>query len=1008
MKMRNLFLLSFFCIVRLLTLNFPLTTYQANAQTSNAITTMVEDFANGQNPPILNQFNFNHSFTLNTAWDLGGVTLGDPIPQTPPYALTLYAGNEDRITFNQPNATDYIQSAQVWAYADQAENGLAAGRGRVIFEGTGDTKTFSFSGGVHQWRLFAAAATDVGDSGNVLGEITAVTLDAITINDGRVMFDDLEVASVTPPTRSNLTLTMTGSAMMLNAGDTITYDLTVTNTGPQDAPYVAIYDVLPVGGSFVAGSSSGACSLRVGQVFCNLGTMAVNASRSVTIAAEVGPDACASFANRATVTAQALDSNMADNTAVHTATTSLPACADFAVSQTALPVPPLPGEDSLTYTVTVVNNGPDTTGSGLSFTVPSGVAVTAVTSDSGVNCSESGGVVSCSLDPLVGGQSKQIFVTGDARSTMSGMQMSEAIITPAIADPIPVNNTSRFRFSADPAYSYTIIGELGVGALAAYDDVGGLAINSSGEVAFHVFAEPVPFQASIFGIYRGDGSGPLTSIAVNTDFPPVLADQYREIESSGSVDMNDAGTVVFIERIERDLGLGHEVVQTTILTGSGGALTIIASDSESSGVGFRTYRWASINNLGRVVASYYTGFDDSAVMAYENGQETTLAAAQSGSYWMKFVGQSDNNDYTAFKEERVLTLGTIDTLGLIFPGSSASQTIAQATGSPLDFFSVHPHIGVSDVGGVIYKQTQIDPATGLGVELLKIGNQTVLTELALMNFAGSFSQPKINNHHRYLFEAIGSSQFGTDGLYTGPHPVSNRVVRTHLSTGELLFGSRAIKLRGSAVFDINDRGQVAFAVELVDGRILIIRANPTAEQDQDGVNDWTELGAANQGDGNNDGIPDSAQPHVASTPTLDGAYPITFAVNPNQTLANVTPIPNPSPGDAPNATFPVGHFSFEVRDLDPGAATEVTIYLPSWMTVQSWWKYGRTPGNPTPHWYEFTFDGTTGAEINGTVVTLHFVDGARGDDDLMANGVIVDPGGPTDFPFSTYLPFSQK
>lgn len=978
---------------------------QALAQTGSSVT-LVEDFANGSFPPALNVWNFNHNFTLGTAWDLGGVTLGDPIPQTPPYALTLYAGNEDRVTFNQPSSSAYVQSARVWGYADPAENGLAAARGRVIFTGSGDTKTFTFTGGVHQWQLFEANESDVGDNGNLLGEITAVTLDAVTNQGNRVMFDDLEVESVTPPTRSNLALTMTGSAATVNIGDTITYDLTVINSGPQDAPNVTIADTLPFGGTFVPGSSSSACRLSLGQVLCDLGTLAVNGSRTVTIVAEVGNDACASLTNRATVTAQALDSNPADNTAVHTATTPLPACADFAVSQTALPVPPLPGEDSLTYTILVKNNGPDTSGSSLQFDAPGGVWLTAVSTDSGITCSNGATVVTCNLDPLLSGQSKHIYITGDALATMSGMQMSEATISPVLDDPDLTNNVSRFRFTSDPAYDFTVIGEIGVGDLVAYDDVGGLAINSSGEIAFQAFAGSI-FQPTVFGVFRGDGSGGLTQIAVDTDFPALPADQYRLMGAFGQVDVNDAGTVVFIEEILRDLNVGYEVVQTTVHTGSGGPLTTIASDSENSGVRFRQYGYATINNLGRVVASYRDRFDDSAVVSFENGQETTLATARSGSYWMKFVGQSDNNRYVAFKEEVVLGLGTTDTLGRVIPGGTV-QTVTQVSGSPFDFFSVHPHIGVSDVGSVIYKQVEIDPATGLGVERLKIGSQTMLTELALQNFAGSFTQPKLNNQHRYLFESVATSQFGTNGLYTGPHPVSNRVVRANLFNGELMFGSRVIALAGSYAFDINDSGQVGLAVELSNGRILILRADPVAEQDQDGVNDWTELGAANQGDGNGDHIPDSAQPHVASTTTLDGSYPVTFAVDPNQTLANVMPIANPSPGNTPNATFPIGHFSFEVRDLTPGAASEVTIYLPSWMVVNSWWKYGRTPGNTTPHWYEFTFDGTTGAEINGNVVTLHLLDGTRGDDDLAANGVIVDPGGPTGFPFATFLPTVQR
>jgi hypothetical protein len=58
--------------------------------------------------------------------------------------------------------------------------------------------------------------------------------------------------------------------------------------------------------------------------------------------------------------------------------------------------------------------------------------------------------------------------------------------------------------------------------------------------------------------------------------------------------------------------------------------------------------------------------------------------------------------------------------------------------------------------------------------------------------------------------------------------------------------------------------------------------------------------------------------------------------------------------------------------------------------------FGPEPGNLANHWYRFDFDAAsnTGAVIVGNEVTLHFVDGARGDTDSTANGVITDPGGP--------------
>ena len=68
--------------------------------------------------------------------------------------------------------------------------------------------------------------------------------------------------------------------------------------------------------------------------------------------------------------------------------------------------------------------------------------------------------------------------------------------------------------------------------------------------------------------------------------------------------------------------------------------------------------------------------------------------------------------------------------------------------------------------------------------------------------------------------------------------------------------------------------------------------------------------------------------------------------------------------------------------------------------INSYYKYGPMPGNPDDHWYEFLYEAQsgTGAVINHgdseTVIELSFVDGRRGDGDLTADSIIVDPGAP--------------
>ena len=168
-----------------------------------------------------------------------------------------------------------------------------------------------------------------------------------------------------------------------------------------------------------------------------------------------------------------------------------------------------------------------------------------------------------------------------------------------------------------------------------------------------------------------------------------------------------------------------------------------------------------------------------------------------------------------------------------------------------------------------------------------------------------------------------------------------------------------------------------------------------ADQDQDGVSNDTEDGAPNGGDGNDDGTADSQQPEVASFPnTVDGTY-VTLATPAGTTLVGVAAIDNPSPGNAPDGVeFPIGFCDYTVTGVDVGGSVVVTVYPASGAVVNVYYKYGPTLGNTNDHWYPFMFDGQTGAKVFADRIELYFVDGARGDDDLTENGIIVDPGAP--------------
>ena len=164
-----------------------------------------------------------------------------------------------------------------------------------------------------------------------------------------------------------------------------------------------------------------------------------------------------------------------------------------------------------------------------------------------------------------------------------------------------------------------------------------------------------------------------------------------------------------------------------------------------------------------------------------------------------------------------------------------------------------------------------------------------------------------------------------------------------------------------------------------------------SDTDKDGITDDIE---ALKGDANKDGIPDNQQANVASSEN------ITIISAPDTTLRDVTITTNGEP-DNQGITFPVGVLDFKLEGLTPGAATTVNLLFAQDQPYNTFWKYGQTADNSQDHWYEFLYDGETGAQFFDTnddgkadQIALHFVDGKRGDADLIANGVIVDPGAP--------------
>ncbi len=127
--------------------------------------------------------------------------------------------------------------------------------------------------------------------------------------------------------------------------------------------------------------------------------------------------------------------------------------------------------------------------------------------------------------------------------------------------------------------------------------------------------------------------------------------------------------------------------------------------------------------------------------------------------------------------------------------------------------------------------------------------------------------------------------------------------------------------------------------------------------------------------------PQTGEP-VELTPPTENNWQITAA-----STATTDSVGTPPPA---NVSLPHGVVSLQLEMGTAGSSATVVLTYPEPLPAGTrYYKFGRTQANPTPHWYVFS-----GAVISGNTITLTLTDGGAGDDDLTANGVIVDPGGP--------------
>ncbi len=330
---------------------------------------------------------------------------------------------------------------------------------------------------------------------------------------------------VTPA--ADLSIAKTDSADPVNPGQAFTYTLTVTNNGPSDASGLTVSDTVPPQFT-VTGASSGAGSCgNVGNVVtCTLPTLANAGTWAITVNVTVNASTPGgTYTNTATVSTTTADPVPGNDSASQP--TTVGSSSDLAITKSDGVVSVSLGA-SVTYAITLTNNGPPAAPAGITITdtIPSGTTAT----ESEVDCSISGSVFTCATSAvLVVGASVtyRLTVAVPAGYGPTMLSNSATIASSPIPDANAANDTA-----TDIDTVTALSADLSVAKTDSADPVDpgqsfnyAIVVTNAGPDAATnvVVTDTVPPSVSVTGVDSTQGSCTAAGNAVTCSLPSLAA-----------------------------------------------------------------------------------------------------------------------------------------------------------------------------------------------------------------------------------------------------------------------------------------------------------------------------------------------------------------------------------------------------------------------------------------------------------------------------------------------------
>ena len=387
---------------------------------------------------------------------------------------------------------------------------------------------------------------------------------------------------------ADMALGMIPQPAVVMAGNNLTFSMAVTNLGPSATTNVVVAQLLPPNATFVSASASQGTYVQSGNVVSfSLGPMAARGTASLSTVVQPSDQGTNyTIYSTANVSSEQPDFNEANNTAV-TRSIVTPAQADLAVGLSAAPNPALVG-GTLTYTVSVTNNGPSSASSvAVTNVLPTSTHIQSVTVSQGTTTTL-GNVILWSL-------TNKLAMGASATATITVTPTAQGQITATVSagarefDPLPANNTASLTTSVGPAADLAI-------SIADYPD----PVVAGGNVTYQI-------------VVTNQGPSTATSVIVNDVLPaPVILVSTNP--SQGTVALTNGALAWTIGTLGNTAKATLTLVVTTITNG-----TLTTSASVAATEADPNLANNNATATTRVTAPFITIVPDTVTLTYESG-----------------------------------------------------------------------------------------------------------------------------------------------------------------------------------------------------------------------------------------------------------------------------------------------------------------------------------------------------------------------------------------------------